>query len=601
MRSVKNSLYKMPAFATAATLFALTGCELINDPTPTPPTTPVQSSSSYFGEIYNTEEDLPNCTAKREGKTAYVVESTAIYICSNGHWSKGIVVTPSSSSTDPTSSSEIIPWPIPSSSSFWPITPSQPIEPDYCFETWYGSWGSEQVNTGFDAGTQTNGYWFSYSDDADGGNSRIVWPTSPGNEYDDNSLSPIIDYCNGICGTYVLDKGSLDYDPFVGVGFNMAGFESYDQSAAVTANASSMGGIRVTYTSTAPISVELWSDDETIVNLNYDIPFVTLPKAPSGATKYLTWSMFKQAGWGKGKISGEETAKKLASIRFKIQGKSGTAGNFNITSIGPYDETCSGAIIYIPESSSSSSLPPIASSSSYVPYYGSDFTTWFGSDGVERIETGLDAGEDNSGYWYFETDNVDGGNSQIIWPVPLGNEWDDNSMAPVVEYCSGICGQYKLDIGNMYYDPYVSVAFDLGGRDWSANAIPVDASSMQGVCIAYTSDAAATLEMGLGAEMDAKIEYANPAVTLPKAHTTRVAQFSWKEFKQPSWARYGNISGTEAAQTLASLRFRIQAKTGSVGNFNIMSIGAYNGNCHGNLIATSDVIILNPGKIKVKN
>ena len=37
------------------------------------------------------------------------------------------------------------------------------------------------------------------------------------------------------------------------------------------------------------------------------------------------------------------------------------------------------------------------------------FETWFGADGVERVITDLDAGDDNSGYWYSYADDADGG------------------------------------------------------------------------------------------------------------------------------------------------------------------------------------------------
>ena len=42
------------------------------------------------------------------------------------------------------------------------------------------------------------------------------------------------------------------------------------------------------------------------------------------------WKDFKQANRDKGKISGEETAENLATVRFKIQADDGCTGNFHI-------------------------------------------------------------------------------------------------------------------------------------------------------------------------------------------------------------------------------------------------------------------------------
>ena len=61
-----------------------------------------------------------------------------------------------------------------------------------------------------------------YNDRADGGNSRIDWPEELA--WDDWDLfAPIVEECKGICGTFTLDQGSLDYKPFVGLGFDIAG------------------------------------------------------------------------------------------------------------------------------------------------------------------------------------------------------------------------------------------------------------------------------------------------------------------------------------------------------------------------------------------
>ncbi|WP_407450122.1 hypothetical protein [Fibrobacter sp.] len=604
MSSKKMNIRKSLAFATVSTSLAMVACDFSADTTvkaSDEPSTPGQVSEQPEGTFLQvkTLEDLPNCTASREGKTAYVNLSNAFYVCSSERWVKGNVV-----SGDP---GEIPPEPIESSSSadtiiIVPESSSSgfvPPPPYYdCFQTWYGNEGVYRIKTGLDVGTETSGYWYTFGDDADGGMSTIIWPVPPGNEYSDDAMDPIIDYCGGLCGEYFLDKGSMYYDPFVGVGFNLGGYE--DGSMVVPVDASRMGGIRVTYTSDAAITLEMGLGDDMDQKLGYDLPAVTLPKATSATTKEFPWSSFKRAGWGNGKTTGEEASKILAALKFKIQAKTGARGKFNIMAVGALDGTCS---TYVPPTpkSSSSFVWPIQSSSSYIPYYGG-FETWYGNEGVYKIETGLDAGGDISGYWYEFNDAVDGGESKIIWPVPKGNEYSDEAMDPIIDYCGGVCGTYQLEQGKMDYNPFVGIAFDIAGPAdyWDGPAVAADASAMGGLCIAYTSDFAASLELGLSDEKEAEVGYDIPFASLPKATSVVVKDIPWSSFKQAGWGA-GKITGEEAAAMLKSVRFKIQGKDGMTGSFNVMSVGALGGGCSAEryftVIPTVDVVKLNEKKI----
>ena len=286
----------------------------------------------------------------------------------------------------------------------------------------------------------------------------------------------------------------------------------------------------------------------------------------------IPWSKFAQPGWEKPdqRISIADAVASLAQVKIKFQGKTGSKGSFNITSIGRYG-SCTGTVV---RSSSSSSRPRSSSSKNSVRV-GS---TWYGVDGNPRVDTGLDAGYDNSGYWFYYADDMDGGASTISWAVPLGDEFDDNSMQPVIDYCGGVCGEFELDKGVLDYDPFVGIGINVGGQNASGKAIPVDASSKSGVCIAYTVTSAATLELGLGDRLDAMIDYANPMYDLAKSTTGKVVNIPWSKFAQPSWGRT-KISIEEAVASLASIKFKIQGKSGTTGSFNIMSIGDYNGGC----------------------
>ena len=208
------------------------------------------------------------------------------------------------------------------------------------FETWQGDAMVYQVNTELDAGGEKSGYWFNYGDDADGGASTVTWPVDKGTEWSPDALDPIIDYCNGVCGTFKLSKGTLTYDPFVGIGFNVAGSTDADSEVMVAADATAMGGVCIAYSVDVGASLEMGLGDAEDKALGYDNPFVTLAKSATGTVKEFAWSGFKQAGWGEGKITGDEAAAKLVALKFKIQAKDGTTGKFNIMAIGANGGGC---------------------------------------------------------------------------------------------------------------------------------------------------------------------------------------------------------------------------------------------------------------------
>ena len=208
------------------------------------------------------------------------------------------------------------------------------------FETWYGGYGESQIQTGLGNETNTHGYWYSYNDNDDGGTSKIVWPVESDsyNAYD-GSMDPVIEHCGGICGTAVLSKGALTYNPFAGIGFNVVGESA--SGNPVPGDASSWGGLCITYTSAAAPSLELGLGDFD-ATIGYANPSFSLAKAASAhANKVIPWSSFTQPSWYKGttKITGEEAAKQLVSVKFKMQAQPGTY-DFNICGIGPYDGSC---------------------------------------------------------------------------------------------------------------------------------------------------------------------------------------------------------------------------------------------------------------------
>ena len=206
----------------------------------------------------------------------------------------------------------------------------------FAFETWIGADLVEQINTGLGNDTETAGYWFDYGDGNDGGKSAVVWPVDKGNEYSAESMAPIIEHCGGICGTAVLDKGTLTYNPFVGIGFNVVGETSTTDNTPAAGDASAWGGLCITYKSEAAPSLELGLGDEVDATIGYANPAASLPKSTVGTSKSLAWSDFKQPSWYKGdtKMAGDAAAAQLVAVKFKLQATAGSY-EFNIKAVGP--------------------------------------------------------------------------------------------------------------------------------------------------------------------------------------------------------------------------------------------------------------------------
>ena len=204
-------------------------------------------------------------------------------------------------------------------------------------EPWYGD--TEFIKTGLDNGLETSGYWYTYNDNKDGGQSKIILPTqTQAYEGTDYVPSDVILNCGGVCGDAVLAKGSLTYEPFVGVAFNVVGESSPTDPTPALGNASSWGGICITYKSDAAPNLELGLSKDVDKAIGGANPAAALPKSTEPTKKILAWSDFKQPSWYKGetKISGIEAAKQLASVRFKIQAKNNGTYHFNIIKIDSY-------------------------------------------------------------------------------------------------------------------------------------------------------------------------------------------------------------------------------------------------------------------------
>lgn len=225
------------------------------------------------------------------------------------------------------------------------------------------------------------------------------------------------------------------------------------------------------------------------------------------------------------------------------------------------------------ESSSSAGSGSSAALDSALAALTGKLMHWVGAEDGSRIETGLDVGTNTSGLWWEYRDEDDGGESTIEWPVELGKGDDSFSKDSVVEYCGGLCGTYNLKGGkNLEGNPYVATFFYVGGYEDEDDdsAAPVDASKWNGICVAYTSDDPMDLEMGLG-DVDAEMNYERRSVILPKSESPTTKCFRWRNFSYGAGDRH---NGSEFADKLVSLHFKIQGKAGSTGKFNILGLSS---------------------------
>ena len=172
-------------------------------------------------------------------------------------------------------------------------------------------------------------YWFPVDDNSVGGKSKVIFPN--GMEYTKENYVSIIETCEGFCANFVLNQDTLPYKPYVGAAFHVAGTDADGQP--ILADVSRAGGICITYTSTASAVLELGFNDEIDEAIGEDFPFVSLPKSETANEVCTTWGKFKQAGWGKGKVTGDDASLNLSTIRFKIQQADSTTGSFNVIAV----------------------------------------------------------------------------------------------------------------------------------------------------------------------------------------------------------------------------------------------------------------------------
>ena len=195
-------------------------------------------------------------------------------------------------------------------------------------DLWYGVDRYPVVSTELANETETAGYWynFGYMSD-DGMGAQFTWPTVLGNGYDEMALDSVIDFCAGICAEMYYKK-----DTIAGVAFNIVGEISITDNSLMAGDASSWGGLCVTYAADADMDVVMIGPEKNESTGQIQLqPKVTLPKSIDVTTKCVEWDDFVSSD---GKTSGN--ASSLMSRMFGFYGVGGQYIRFKIMGLGRY-------------------------------------------------------------------------------------------------------------------------------------------------------------------------------------------------------------------------------------------------------------------------
>ncbi|HSQ41350.1 MAG TPA: hypothetical protein VLM37_03615 [Fibrobacteraceae bacterium] len=161
-----------------------------------------------------------------------------------------------------------------------------------------------------------DGWWYTYDDSGDGGNSSIV-PEDPGTNIDWIGKQ-ITDNCDGasLCATMILGD-AISY-PYVDVAFNF-----YDPAA----NAAMTGKyLCFSYTSNQALRLNLRYSDDNEVAVEYNKPGWRLPKATTVTTWVKAFSSgIQETGWGT-KIDPDDYLDSIQGVEFKLGSDSSDAG-----------------------------------------------------------------------------------------------------------------------------------------------------------------------------------------------------------------------------------------------------------------------------------
>ena len=193
-----------------------------------------------------------------------------------------------------------------------------------CGDLWCGATDTEgRVKTGSEE--PTAGWWYDFSDQDDGGNSEIVYPSDVKMNESGFRFESLVNQYMGIIGSFVLGE---DYEyAYVGFGFNL--FSENQEGMDIT----DWGGICLVYESTWDISLQLVPEHEAEVTEYNNYRFTVL-KTSAITVVDIPWDNFRQLpGWGL-QVDLATILSDVAAIKLRFEGEAGESGDFYIHSIG---------------------------------------------------------------------------------------------------------------------------------------------------------------------------------------------------------------------------------------------------------------------------
>ena len=186
---------------------------------------------------------------------------------------------------------------------------------------WDGSKGEWRVPVENPSG----GYWFSFDDYGSGGASEITWKVNLG---DGGDMTPVVEACGGLCGSFVLNQGTSVNKPFVAFAFYFGKSDKYVTDLSV------YDGLCVEYTASSGMAVKIGLTNTREAQTGYAIPEYALVATSEKRVVNIPWFSFEQPDWGLVHITGLAAAKEAASIKFFIEGEDGDSGTFSVTKVG---------------------------------------------------------------------------------------------------------------------------------------------------------------------------------------------------------------------------------------------------------------------------
>lgn len=184
---------------------------------------------------------------------------------------------------------------------------------------------------------------------------------------------------------------------------------------------------------------------------------------------------------------------------------------------------------------------------------------------------------ERAGEIFFETDSVDGENTQIFWSPDSSSEF------------SGLLSAvYRFNQGGTNKNPYFNIGFYVAGFDSDGTMLSADISNWGGICMMYRGSIDPVIQLDLGNSLNRKIGNALPSVTVTtqkddesstfsQVHhsTNEILCYEWSQFKQPNVeGKHDIISGEDAAKHVAKVVFHFQSKPDvDYGFFTFLAIG----------------------------